>query len=153
MSCYTENNPKEEVDPCLWKKAEIYVMVLLGALGKYDEEYDQLENFEDYTDELMKDAPTQYAKLVTYQIVHFLAMAANIYIRHLKIKWIINDIDNIYIQEIIQFDTDELSKRPIRYKLPPASQIHNFYHDSNFFVEVHREMTKKKKENLIKLKK
>ena len=30
-------------------------MVLLGGLGKYDEGYDELENFEDQADELMKE--------------------------------------------------------------------------------------------------
>lgn len=29
----------------LWKRAELYVMVLLGGLGKYDDGYDELENF------------------------------------------------------------------------------------------------------------
>jgi hypothetical protein len=38
---------------------------------------------------------------MTYKIVHFLSMVSNINIRHIKIKWIINDIDTIYLQEII----------------------------------------------------
>ncbi len=46
----------------------------------------------------MKLNPNSYAKLITYQIVHFLSMASKIYIRHIKIKWIINDIDNLYLQ-------------------------------------------------------
>lgn len=50
---------------------------------------------------MMKLNPSLYALYMTYQIVHYLAMASKIYIRHLKIKWIINDIDNIYLQEII----------------------------------------------------
>ncbi len=41
ISLYSENTP-EEVDRALWKKAEVYVMVLLGGLGKYDEGYDEL---------------------------------------------------------------------------------------------------------------
>lgn len=69
----------------------------------------------------MKLNPSLYAKLMTYQIVHFLSMASHIYIRHIKIKWIINDIENLYIQEIIEFETDEVSRRPIRYKMPPSS--------------------------------
>jgi len=64
-------------------------------------------------------------------------MASKLYITHLKIKWIINDIDNLYLQEIIEFQTEEISKRPIRYKLPPTSEIHNFYSDSDFFIQVH----------------
>lgn len=51
----------------------------------------------------MKLNPPMYAKLMTYQIVHFLSMASSIYIRHIKIKWIINDIENLYLQEIIEF--------------------------------------------------
>jgi hypothetical protein len=38
---------------------------------------------------------------MTYKMVHFLSMVASIYIRHIKIKWIINDIDTVYLQEII----------------------------------------------------
>lgn len=30
------------VDEKLWRRAEVYVMVLLGGLGRYDEEYDNL---------------------------------------------------------------------------------------------------------------
>ena len=77
-------------------------------------------------------------------MIHFLSMAANVYVRHIKIKWIINDIDTVYLQEIIEFDVDDISKRSIRYKLPPHSELHNFYQDANFFVEVHREMARKK---------
>ena len=58
---------------------------------------------------------------MTYKLIHFLSMVANIYIRHIKIKWIINDIDTVYLQEIIEFATDEVSKRTIRYKLPPTT--------------------------------
>ncbi len=54
----------------------------------------------------MKANPSLYAKLMSYQIVHFLSMASNIYINHIKIKWIINDIDNLYLQEIIEFETE-----------------------------------------------
>ena len=46
----------------------------------------------------MKSDPNTYAKLMTYQIIHFLSMASKVYIRHIKIKWIINDIDNLYLQ-------------------------------------------------------
>jgi hypothetical protein len=92
----------------------------------------------------MKSNPQRYALLMTYQIVHFLSMAANMYIRHIKIKWLINDIENIYLQEIIEFDTDEISKRIIRYKMPPISDTQNFYNDSDFFVQVHKEMKKKR---------
>ena len=58
---------------------------------------------------------------MTYKLIHFLSMVANIYIRHIKIKWIINDIDTVYLQEIIEFATYEVSKRTIRYKLPPTT--------------------------------
>jgi len=39
---------------------------------------------------------------MTYKIVHFLAMASRIYVEHIKIKWIANDLGNIYLQEIME---------------------------------------------------
>ncbi len=73
-------------------------MVLIGGIGKYDHQYQELDNFQDSTDQLMKESPEQYAQLMTYKIIHFLSMVANVYIRHIKIRWIINDIANVYLQ-------------------------------------------------------
>ncbi len=50
ISIYSENSKTVETDFHLWKRAELYVMVLLGGLSKYDEGYDELENFEDEAD-------------------------------------------------------------------------------------------------------
>ena len=38
----------------------------------------------------MIDNPKEYVDLMTYKIVHYLAMASRIYLTRLKIKWIIN---------------------------------------------------------------
>jgi hypothetical protein len=35
VSFYSENTPGE-IDKFLWKRAELYVMVLTGGLGRYD---------------------------------------------------------------------------------------------------------------------
>ena len=40
--------------------------------------------------------------LMTYKIVHYLSMTSRIYIDHIKIKWIMNDLGNIYLQEIME---------------------------------------------------
>ena len=42
ISIYSENSKTEETDLNWWKRAELYVMVLLGGLSKYDEGYDEL---------------------------------------------------------------------------------------------------------------
>ena len=48
--------------------------------------------------ELMLQTPQKYVDLMTYKIVHYLNMTSRIYIDHIKIKWIINDLGNIYLQ-------------------------------------------------------
>ena len=35
---------------------------------------------------------------MVYKIVHYLAMAARIYVSKLKVKWIINDVGSVYLQ-------------------------------------------------------
>jgi hypothetical protein len=46
----------------------------------------------------MKSDPNKYCLLMTYKIIHYLSMASDIYIRHIKAKWVLNDIENIYLQ-------------------------------------------------------
>ena len=41
---------------------------------------------------------SQYVNFMTYKIVNYLAMIAHIYINHIKIKWILNDIGSVYLQ-------------------------------------------------------
>ena len=45
----------------------------------------------------------KYVDTMTYKIVHYLAMASRIYVNHIKIKWVIDDLGSIYMQEIIEF--------------------------------------------------
>lgn len=47
--------------------------------------------------------PKEYVELQTYKIVHYLNMTSRMYIDHLKLKWIMNDLGNIYLQEIMEF--------------------------------------------------
>jgi hypothetical protein len=58
-------------------------------------------------------------ELTTYKLVHYLAMASRIYVSHIKIKWIANDLGSIYLQEIMELEITELPKRFIRFKLTP----------------------------------
>jgi hypothetical protein len=48
--------------------------------------------------ELMLNNPNLYVNYMTYKIANYLAMVCRIYVTHLKIKWILNDIGNIYLQ-------------------------------------------------------
>ena len=50
----------------------------------------------------MLKSPRSYVDLMTYKIVHYLSMTSRIYIDHIKIKWIMNDLGNIYLQEIME---------------------------------------------------
>ncbi len=77
-------------------------MVLLGGINRYDDNYKDIETLEELTVDLMLTKHKEYADLMTYKIVHYLAMASRIYITHIKLKWILNDIGNIYLQEIME---------------------------------------------------
>jgi hypothetical protein len=56
---------------------------------------------------------------MTYKIVHYLNMTSRIYIDRLKIRWIMNDLGTIYLQEIMEFEMSEVPRRLIRYRMPP----------------------------------
>ena len=56
---------------------------------------------------------------MTYKIVHYLNMTSRIYIDRLKIRWIMNDLGAIYLQEIMEFEMSEVPRRLIRYRMPP----------------------------------
>lgn len=76
-------------------------MVLVDAIGKYNSDYQDLEVFEDLTLEIMKNDVPIYCKLMTYKIVHYLSMIARIFVTHIKINWVVNDIGLVYLQKII----------------------------------------------------
>ena len=48
----------------------------------------------------MKNDIENYILYLTYKIVHYLAMVSRIYVKHIKINWIRNDLDMIYMQNI-----------------------------------------------------
>ena len=70
-------------------------------MHKYEEGWSDIEHIEEVDLELMLHKPKEYVELMTYKMVHYLAMTSSIYVDHIKIKWIINDIGNIYLQEIL----------------------------------------------------
>jgi hypothetical protein len=78
-------------------------MVLIGGLHKYQEGYIDIDSIEEITHELMLKRPKEYVELMTYKIVHYLNMTSRMYIDHLKLKWIMNDLGNIYLQEVMEF--------------------------------------------------
>ena len=51
---------------------------------------------------MIQDIP-KYCKMMTYIIVHYLAMASKIYIKHIKINWVLNDMEFVYLHNIIEF--------------------------------------------------
>lgn len=40
---------------------------------------------------------------MTYKIINYLSMVSRIYVRQIKINWIVNEINNVYIQDIFDF--------------------------------------------------
>lgn len=127
-------------------------MVLLGAINKYDDDYKDIETLEEFSIDLMVSDGKAYAQLMTYKIVHYLAMASRLYITHLKIKWILNDIGNIYLQEIMEMEVAELAPRIIRYRLPIKDDSLDFYNTNNF-VDIYKDMRKRKAINTLIIKK
>lgn len=77
---------------------------------------------------MMVSEPRQYVQLMTYKIVHYLSMTSRIYIDHIKIKWIMNDIGHVYLQEVMEFAYSDVPRRLIKYRLPPKDEALEFYH-------------------------
>ena len=45
----------------------------------------------------------KYTDFMTYKIVHYLAMVSRKYIKRIRLEWILNDIDQIYLKKILKF--------------------------------------------------
>jgi hypothetical protein len=48
----------------------------------------------------MRNNINKYVLYMTYSIVHYLAMVAFIYVKHVKINWVLSDLGMAYIQSI-----------------------------------------------------
>ena len=49
-------------------------------------------------------------------------MAARIYVKHLKLEWVLNDIDLVYLQKVHIFDTLQIPMKPLKFRLPPKEK-------------------------------
>lgn len=89
---------------------------------------------------------------MTLKMVHYLGMTCNIYIEHIKLKWIINDIGTVYLQEILELQISEIPNRLIRFRLPPKDEPVEYFHDAHHFGDMYKEMRKRKaaSTNIIK---
>lgn len=48
-----------------------------------------------------------------------MAMVSRIYVKHISINWVLNDLNMVYLQNVFEFETTELCLRPLKYRLPP----------------------------------
>ena len=63
-----------------------------------------------------------------------------------------NDLGNIYLQEIMHLDYAEVPKRLIKYRLPPKDEILESITDTNDFGDLYLEMKKRKHVNTMRIK-
>ena len=68
---------------------------------------------------MMISNPKEYVQFMTYKIIHYLNMTSRVYIEHIKLKWIVNDIGNIYLSEVMEFSAGDVPMKFIKYRLPP----------------------------------
>lgn len=54
-------------------------------------------------------------------------MASRMYVTHIKLKWIVNDLGTVYLQEVMECMTTEIPRRIIKYKLPRKDESLDFY--------------------------
>jgi hypothetical protein len=102
----------------------------------------------------MQSNPQRYVELMVYKLVHYLTMAARMYVTHIKLKWIVNDIGNVYLQEVMEFATSEVPRRIVRFKLTHMEEAPDFYsNENNNFVEVYRDMKRRRALNTLIIKK
>ena len=135
------------------KETELEMMILLGGVDPYDETYKDIEALEEITDDLMLLDHQKYVNTMTYKIVHYLAMASRIYVNHVKFKWVLDDLGSIYLQEIIELETSEIPKRLIKYQMPVADDGSDIYGKSDKFIEIYKDMKKRKAINTLIIKK
>ena len=38
---------------------------------------------------------------MTYKIVHYLAMVSRIYVKQIKLNWVLNDMNAMYLQNVL----------------------------------------------------
>lgn len=79
-------------------------------------------------------------------------MASRIYITHIKLKWILNDIGNVYLQEIMEIQFTDQPPRIIKFRLPLKDDSIDFYNTNNF-VDLYKDMKKRKAINTLIIKK
>ena len=101
----------------------------------------------------MLNEPKRYVDLMTYKIIHYLAMASRLYLTYLKIKWIVNDAGTIYLQEIMECKVSEIPRRIIRYKMPKKDENIDFYSKKGHFLEMYKDLKKRRALNTLIIKK
>ena len=95
---------------------------------------------EDVSYELMLSSSHDYVKLTTYKLILYLSMVSSVYVNRMKIKWLVNDLEQHYLMEILAFETSEKSSWIVRFRLPQAVTNPKFFRDSNYFVRLRKEI-------------
>lgn len=60
--------------------------------------------------------------------------------KHIKINWVLNDLEMVYIQNIFEFETTDICLRVLRYRLPPKEENIVFYKDSENFIALYKQI-------------
>ena len=100
----------------------------------------------------MVQSPNKYVEVMGNKLVHYLAMAARTYVSKLKLKWIINDIGTIYLQEVMECVVTETPKRAIKSRIPKKEESIDFYGSTGNFVEIYRDMKRRRALNTLIIK-
>ena len=115
-------------------------MVLIGGIGKYHAKYEDLEILEDSTHELMINDPQAYSYYSTYRILHYLSMVSRIYVKHIKINWILNDTGYLYLHDIFELETTDISLLTLKYRMPPKVENLELYRDAKNFSIIYKQL-------------
>ena len=99
---------------------------------------------EDAAHEMMLTEPQEYTYYTMYRIIHYLAIVSRIYVKHIKMNWIMNDIKYLYLQEIFEFETSELPVRQLKFRLPPREQNLELYKDKEKFILLYKQLQKQR---------
>lgn len=94
-------------------------MGLIGGISKSSPNYIDIQIQQDDEQRLMTTDTKKYIKLMTYKIINYLSMVSRIYVRQIKINWIVNEINNVYIQDIFDFQESPLPLKIEKFRLPP----------------------------------
>lgn len=129
----------------LFSHAAVLAGILAEEISVYDERYLTQEFFEEEA-EKVRDAPEAYLQLQAYRIVNFVERVHLRRSRYLRTRWVLNDLGNYYLDEVLEWDWEQLpAPRPDALAPEQHNQLlSSIAHDEDFFIATFEDIARQK---------